>query len=74
MSPIRNACASYRITQALQLVRTLAGIIELDTPLLPRRPPSRDQTLVTSLRVVRKELEKALADLDLDDQGVRRTA
>jgi hypothetical protein len=72
MSPIRNACASYRITQALHLVHTLAGMVELSTPLPPRRPTPRDQTLITSLRVVRKELEKALADLD--DQGVRRTA
>jgi hypothetical protein len=69
---IRNACASYRLTQALQLARTLGSMVELSTPLPPRRMSSRDQTLVTSLRVIGREIEKALADLD--DVEVRRSA
>jgi hypothetical protein len=67
---IRAACASYRLTQALHLTRTLAAMVELSTPLPPRKPTSRDMTLTTSLRVIGKELEKALADLD--DVEVRR--
>jgi hypothetical protein len=69
---IRAACASYRLTQALHLTRTLAVMVELSTPLPPRKPTSRDMTLTTSLRVIGKELEKALADLDGDDVEVRR--
>jgi hypothetical protein len=67
---IRAASASYRLTQALHLTRTLAAMVELSTPLPPRKPTSRDMTLTTSLRVIGKELEKALADLD--DVEVRR--
>jgi hypothetical protein len=67
---IRAACASYRLTQALHLTRTLAAMVELSTPLPPRRLSSRDQTLATSLRVIGQELQKALADLD--DVEVRR--
>jgi hypothetical protein len=67
---IRAACASYRLAQALHLTRTLAAMVELSTPLPPRKPTSRDQTLATSLRVLGKELEKPLADLD--DVEVRR--
>jgi hypothetical protein len=71
---IRAACASYRLTQALHLTRTLRGMVELGVPTTPRRLTARDQTLITSLRVIARELEKALADLDGDDVEVRRTA
>jgi hypothetical protein len=71
---IRAACASYRLTQALHLTRTLAAMVELSTPLPPRKPTSRDMTLTTSLRVIGQELQKALADLDGDAVEVRRSA
>jgi hypothetical protein len=70
---LRAACTAYRITQALHLARTLSSMVELTTPLPPRRQSSRDQTLVTSLRVIARELEKAVADLDaMTDMEVRR--
>ena len=47
-------------------------MVELSTPLPPRKPTSRDMTLATSLRVIGQELQKALADLDGDDVEVRR--
>jgi hypothetical protein len=70
---IRAACTAYRITQALHLARTLGSMVELSAPFPPRRPTSRDMTLTTSLRVIARELEKALSDLDqMDQMEVRR--
>jgi hypothetical protein len=71
---IRSAVTAYRIGQALHLTRTLRGMVELGVPTPPRRLTARDQTLITSLRVIARELEKAIADLDQDGQEVRRTA
>jgi hypothetical protein len=68
---IQTASTAYRIGQALMLVNALAGIVDLSTPLPPRKPTSRDQTLATSLRVISEELQRALSDLDRE---VRRTA
>jgi hypothetical protein len=67
---IRTAVATFRIGQALMLVNTLAALVDVGTPLRPRKPTSRDLTLTTSLRVIGEELERALADLE--EMGVRR--
>jgi hypothetical protein len=69
---MRTAVTAFRISQALMLVNSLASLVDVGTPLPPRKPTSRDMTLATSLRVIGEELERALTDLE--EMEVRRTA
>jgi len=70
---MRTAVTAFRICQALQLVNSLATMVDAGTPLPPRKPTSRDVTLQTSLRVIGMELERALAELDdIEAPEVRR--
>jgi hypothetical protein len=52
------------------LVNSLATLVDVGTPLPPRKPTSRDMTLTTSLRVIGEELERNLTDLE--EMEVRR--
>jgi hypothetical protein len=49
-----------RIEKALYLIASLREMVDLDTPLPPRRQSRRDQVLTTSLLVIRQELDNAL--------------
>jgi len=56
--------AAYRIAQARMLAVALEELVQLQTLL----PPRKANTLCTSLRVIREELDAALEELEAADR------
>jgi hypothetical protein len=52
--------AAYRVSQARMLLVALEQLLELQVPLPPRRVNSQAVTLLTSIRVCRRELDEAI--------------